>query len=102
MPRNTGHISLIVKGPLKNVRRAAQRHDLGLESCRTVSSKFGDVQCYAACTEKTNGKVMDWYTERSRSKAGRGFPPGTLLYHGAFCSKDLSGPRRAHRAKRRK
>jgi hypothetical protein len=97
--RNAGHISLIVKGPLKSVRRAAQRHDLGLESCRTVSSKFGDVQCYAACTEKTNGKVMDWYTERSRSKAGRGFPPGTLLYHGAFCSTKNLG-KRAHKRRR--
>lgn len=88
-----GTISLIVKGPVKSAKRAATRHGVTMESCRIVGSgKFGDVQCYAKCHPKTNHGVAQWYGSRSRSKAGRGYPPGTLLYHGAFCStKGLSG-----------
>ena len=96
--RPSGTISLIVKGPTKSVQRAAQRHGIALESCRTVSSKFGDVQCYAPCSLSLNKKVVDWFSERSRAKTGRGYPPGTLLYHGAFCETSLG--RRKRRRKR--
>ena len=95
-------ISLIVKGPVKSARREASRHGVTMESCRVVGTgKFGDVQCYARCHPKTNHGVTRWYGSRARSKAGRGFPPGTLLYHGAFCSKDLSGSRQAKRKRRK-
>jgi hypothetical protein len=93
MARSTGHISLIAKGPLKSVRRAAQRHGIHLESCRVVSSKFGDLQCYAPCSMKVNHKVVEWYTARAHAKTGRGYPPGTLLYHGAFCETKNLGKR---------
>jgi hypothetical protein len=89
-----GSIALIVKGPIKSARRAGARHGVHMESCRVVGSgKFGDIQCYASCHPKTNHGVAEWYGARTHSKAGRGFSPGTLLYHGAFCAKDLSGPR---------
>jgi len=91
-------LSLIVKGPIKSVKRAAARHGVTMESCRVVgTNKFGDVQCYARCHPKTNHGVVQWYTTRARSKPGRGYPPGTLLYHGAFCPKDLSGLGRKRR-----
>ncbi len=80
-------VSLIVKGPIKSAKRAANRHGVALESCRVVGGKFGDVQCYARCHPKTNDGVVEWYTVRSRAKTGRGHPPGTLLYHGAFCER---------------
>lgn len=97
-----GSISLIVKGPVKSARRAAARHGVSMESCRVVGTgKFGDVQCYASCHPKTNDGVAQWFGSRARTKAGRGFPPGTLLYHGAFCGKDLSGPRGRRRRKRK-
>jgi hypothetical protein len=95
-----GSISLIVKGPIKSAKRAAARHGVSLASCRVVGSgKFGDVQCYAACKPKTNHGVVQWFGSRSRSKADRGFPPGTLLYHGAFCStgKGLGRARKKRR-----
>ena len=101
-------ISLIVKGPIKSARRAAARHGLPLESCRKVGTgKFGDVQCYAACRPNTNRQVVQWFSDRGETKAGRGFTPGTLLYHGAFCTfrdertareaAQLSGKRRKRR-----
>jgi hypothetical protein len=89
-----GSISLIVKGPVKSAKRAGARHGVHMESCRVVGTgKFGDVQCYASCHPKTNHGVVEWMHARARSKQGRGFPPGTLLYHGAMCAKDLSGSR---------
>lgn len=101
MRQPRGSISLIVKGPVKSAKRAGARHGVHLESCRVVGTgaKFGDVQCYAACKPKTNHGVAQWYGSRDHSKEGRGFPPGTLLYHGAFCSnykpgRALSGRRR--------
>lgn len=84
-PRGT--IALVIKGPVKSAKRAAARQGISTESCRAVGSgKFGDVQCYAPCTPSTNKKVVEWFSDRPRTKAGRGFPPGTLLYHGEFCS----------------
>lgn len=80
------HISLIVKGPVKSAKRAAARHGVTVSSCRATSGRFADVQCYAPCKPSTNRNVVGWYTERGRSKAGRGFPPGTLLYHGEMCA----------------
>jgi hypothetical protein len=106
-----GSISLIVKGPIKSAKRAGARHGVHMESCRVVSTgnaeydlarrylKFGDVQCYAPCKPKTNDGVAQWYGSNARSKEGRGFPPGTLLYHGAMCSKDLSGAKPRKRRK---
>lgn len=92
MPRKS-HISLIVKGPLKSARRAAQRHGLSTASCHAVS---GDVQCYAPCSTSAERKVAEWYTERSRVKAGRGHPPGTLLYYSGSCSTGGLGRRKRH------
>ncbi len=98
MPRKS-HISLIVKGPIKNARRAAQRHGLSTVSCREVGS-FEDVQCYVPCSASIERKTAEWYSERSRTKAGRGHPPGTLLYYSGSCS--TSGLSRRRRRTRRK
>jgi hypothetical protein len=102
--KTRGSMSLIVKGPVKSAKRAAARHGVSMESCRVVGTgkKFGDVQCYARCHPKTNHNVAQWYGSRDHSKEGRGFPPGTLLYHGAFCEKyrpgkTLSGAKRKRR-----
>jgi len=76
------HVSLIVKGPVKSARRAASRRGINTVSCRAVG---GDVQCYAPCSMKVEAKVTKWYHERSRVKAGRGHPPGTLLYYAGSC-----------------
>ena len=95
-----GHVSLVIKGPLKSAKRAAQRHNIRVESCRIVGSKFGDVQCYAPCSASMNHKVVEWFTERPHIKAGRGHPPGTLLYHGSLCKVDF-GRRSRKRRKRR-
>jgi hypothetical protein len=99
--RNAGHISLIIKGPRKSATRAAQRHGLNLSSCRDVGSRAGagEAQCYTPCTPSTNKKIVEWFSERSRLKAARGFPPGTLLYHGAFCETKNLG-KRAHKRRR--
>lgn len=100
-------ISLIVKGPLKSARRAAQRHGVTVESCRVVGSGAalpklaGDVQCYAKCSVSMNRKVVDWFSDRARTKAGRGHPPGTLLYHGSLCEEDF-GRRKKSRKRRRR
>ena len=104
MRQPRGSISLIVKGPIKSAKRAGARHGVHLETCRVVgtgkwdkhvpaSLVAGDVQCYAACKPTTNAGVAQWYGSRARTKAGRGHPPGTLLYHGSFCAKGLSGKR---------
>lgn len=101
MSKSRSTIALIVKGPIKSAKRAAARHGVSMESCRIVGSgKFGDVQCYARCRPKTNHGIAEWMHDRARAKTGRGFPPGTLLYHGTFCSKDLSGLGRKRKAKR--
>lgn len=92
------HISLIAKGPIKNVRRAASRHGIATQSCRVVGTgKFGDVQCYASCSPSMNRKIVDWFSEKAGAKNGRGFPPGTLLYHGAMCAASGLGRRRTRR-----
>jgi hypothetical protein len=92
-----GHVSLIVKGPLKNAKRAAQRRGVHLESCRIVGSKFGDVQCFAKCTTSANRNIVEWFSDRARTKAGRGYPPGTLLYHGSLCEMDFGRSKRKRR-----
>jgi hypothetical protein len=101
------HVSLIVKGPKKSATRAAARHGIPTASCRTVG---GDVQCYAPCTPSTEAKVTKWYHTRSRVKAGRGHPPGTLLYYSGSCVRrdyKINDPRKtgsiggARRRKRR-
>jgi hypothetical protein len=94
-----GRVSLIVKGPLKSAKRAAQRHGVALESCRAVGSRFGDLQCYAKCTTSANRNIVDWFSDRARAKAGRGHPPGTLLYHGSLCETDFG--RKKTRKRRR-
>jgi len=105
MSRARNHISLIVKGPLKSARRAAQRHGVSPSSCRTVGSAAAlpklaaDIQCYAPCTSSTNRKIVDWFSDRARAKPGRGHPPGTLLYHGAMCATDFG--RRSKRKRKR-
>lgn len=76
------HVSLIIKGPKKSATRAAARHGIPTTSCREVS---GDVQCYAPCSSTVEKKVTRWYHTRSRVKAGRGHPPGTLLYYTGSC-----------------
>lgn len=100
------HVSLIIKGPTKSAKRAAARHGINVSSCRAVGR---DVQCYAPCSMKVESKVTGWYHERSRVKAGRGHPPGTLLYYSGSCvrkdykisdphkTRGLSGPRRKRR-----
>ena len=103
----TKHVSLIVKGPLKSARRAAQRHGVTVEACRVVGSGAalpklaGDVQCYAKCTPSMNRKVVDWFSDRARTKAGRGHPPGTLLYHGNLCETNFGRKRSKRRRSRR-
>lgn len=90
-----GHISLIVKGPKKSATRAAARHGLPTASCRTVG---GDVQCYVPCSPTAERKVTHWYHARSQAKAGRGHPPGTLLYYSGSCVRSdykIHDPRKA-------
>ena len=89
------HVSLIAKGPIKNVQRAAGRHGVNVNSCRAVGR---DVQCYTSC--KTEPAVMQWFQDRGRVKVGRGFPPGTLLYYSGHCGGRDLGRRRGK--KRRK
>ena len=97
MPRKH-HLSLIIKGPVKSAKRAAQRHGISTVSCRSVS---GDVQCYAPCSSSAMHKTAAWYSERGRSKAGRGYPPGTLLYYSGSCPTGL-GKRKRRRSKTRR
>lgn len=91
MPRSQ-HLSLIVKGPVRNARRAAHRHGVVVKDCRSVS---GDVQCYVKCSAAAQNATGRWYAERNRSKAGRGFPPGTLLYYSGSCAANLGRRRKA-------
>lgn len=97
MPRKH-HLSLIIKGPTKNAKRAAQRHGISTVSCRDVS---GDVQCYAPCGGKAEHKTAEWFAERGRTKAGRGYPPGTLLYYSGSCPTGLGKRKRKRRARRK-
>jgi len=102
-------VSLIVKGPMKSARRAAQRHGLSTRECVDVAmasgkpSQRGDIQCYVPCSSSTNRKVVDWYTERNQTRQNRGYPAGTLLYHGSLCPTNLgrSRKRKSRRKKRR-
>lgn len=102
------HISLIVKGPIKSARRAAQRHGLNARDCVDMSaasgrpSQRGDIQCYVPCTASANRKVVDWFSERNRTKPGRGYPAGTLLYHGSLCTTDLGRKKRRTRRRTRR
>lgn len=101
MPRKD-HVSLIIKGPKKSATRAAARRGINTVSCRAVSD---DVQCYAPCSAAVERKVTAWYHERSRVKAGRGHPPGTLLYYAGSCvRKDykLHDPRKTGRLNARR
>jgi hypothetical protein len=87
---------------VKSARRAAQRHGINLSSCRDVGSRAGEgeAQCYAPCTPSTNKKIVEWFTERARTKAGRGHPPGTLLYHGSFCEAEFGRSKSRKRRRR--
>lgn len=77
------HAALLIKGPLKAARRAMAREGLSSRSCRRIeNSPSSDVQCYVPCASGTTAKIDGWFAARSRTKAGRGHPPGTLLYHG--------------------
>jgi hypothetical protein len=102
MRRARGHVSLIIKGPLKNAQRSAQRHGLSPSSCRTVDRATGrDIQCYVKCSTSTNSRVIDWYADNVQNpKPGRGHPPGTLLYHGALCEVDFGRRKRKPRRRR--
>lgn len=88
-------IFLSVKGPVKSAQRAASRHGLNAQ-CREGNRKFGTVQCKASCV--AYGKVVRWYGDREKSKKGRGFPPGALLYYTSDgCGTGLSGAKRKKR-----
>lgn len=105
----SSHVTLHIKGPKKSATRAAAREGIPTSSCRAIGS---DVQCYAPCSPTIEKKVTRWYHARSRVKAGRGHPPGTLLYYSASCvrkdyktgdprkTRSMSG-RRSRRRKRR-
>jgi hypothetical protein len=88
-------ISVIAKGPAKNVKRAASRHGVTMSACRAVG---GDVQCYTSCSAEPG--IAEWFSERGRVKQGRGFAPGTLLYYSGSCGGRELG-KRSKRSKRR-
>lgn len=108
MATRSGHVSLIVKGPIKAARRAAQRYGLSTRECVDLAmasgkpSQRGDIQCYVPCSSSTNRKVVDWYTERNQTRQDRGYPGGTLLYHGSLCpTKNLGRRKRRKKRSRR-
>lgn len=94
-------MQLVIKGPMKSAKRAAHRRGINLRSCKIgmAHPTSPTIICDAACTPSTNRAVVNWYSERPHLKKGRGYPPGTLTFHGAFCSGGLRGSRRRQRRK---
>ena len=91
---------LVIKGPLKSAKRAAHRHGITVRACKIASRSpttgSETIVCDAVCTPSTNRAVAFWYGEREYLKERRGYPPGTLTFHGAFCAgtRGLRGRRR--------
>jgi hypothetical protein len=90
-------VTVIAKGPLKNVQRAAARYDVPVSDCRAIG---GDVQCHTLCSAEAN--MAEWFSARGRVKQGRGFPPGTLLYYSGKCGTRELGTRRSRKRTRRR
>lgn len=89
------YLSLLIKGPIKNAKRAAQRRELSVTDCITVSGR--DVRCYTPCSAGAERKVGAWFAERGQVKKGRGYPPGTLLHFSGSCPVSGFGRRKRRR-----
>ena len=72
-------LNLHIHGPMKSAKRAASRYGIPVHHCST--DKRGNVLCHAPCKPGVTNRVVSWYGERSRTKAGRGYPPGTLTFY---------------------
>lgn len=104
-------VGLFIKGTVKNAKRAAARRGIPVRDCKATPRGDG-VMCHAPCSHsQVMNKVIHWYTERegrAPMKAGRGYAPGTLLFHGAcpyvshfsnsgLIKKSLSGSKKRRR-----
>lgn len=90
-------IRVHIKGSKTNAGRAAARHNLSLRNCKTDDR--GGVYCDVPCGRSR--QVVEWMTEKAAIRKGRGYPPGTLLYHTALCGA-LSGSRTRRRRRGRR
>ena len=91
---------LRIKGPTKSAKRAAARHDVPVFNCH--AGTHDEVSCHAPCKPGVTNRVIHWFTERSPSpKQGRGYSPGTLLFHSGACPRGMGGLGRTRRRRRR-
>lgn len=88
-------IQLSIKGSKKSAARAASRRGIAIKQCS--KARHNTVICKAPCRDLS--KAMYWYGEHgSRTKEGRGFVPGTLLF---FSNRGCEGLGRARKRRRR-
>ena len=86
---------LHIHGSSKSAKREAARRGIPLFNCHT--GQRDDVSCHAPCKPGVTNRIVEWYGERAHAKAGRGFPPGTLLYYSGACPRGLGRARRRRR-----
>jgi hypothetical protein len=87
---------LFVKGSTKVARNAAHKHNVSGAHCEAL--KPGETKCAVPCDHEA--AVARWYAAPSKTKTGRGYPPGTLLFYSSQCDAGMAGSRKRRRKRR--